>query len=153
MSHPSIRLTVSLAAVAALAISTIAGCAADSGGELTREEFVEQANAVCASGNAEIGAAIPSDGEWPPSGETEEAMFQTIVQSIHRQIDEITALDGPDDIETEVDAVVADARLIVADMETQGMDTFFASDEDPFAAVNARFSALGITECAQDPEE
>ena len=46
--------------------TALAALACDSA--LTRDEFVTQANAICAAGNAKIEAAVPENSSGPPSG-------------------------------------------------------------------------------------
>ena len=146
--------TMSCAALSALALAAVAGCAVspESGGPLSREEFVKQANAICAKGNADIMAAAPQ-GEWPPSDEAGEAFFQTIVTVSKKQMDGVEALKAPADLKPEVDSILSDARAILADIEAKGSEELFASEEDPFAAVNERLKAIGLTECAEEPAE
>ena len=146
--------TMSCAALSALALAAVAGCAVspESGGPLSREEFVKQANAICAKGNADIMAAAPQ-GEWPPSDEAGEAFFESVLTLVEQQIDDIDALQPPADIQPVIDGVVVDARTILTEVEADGSEAFFASDEDPWAAVNDRFKSLGINECAEEPAE
>lgn len=145
--------TMSSAALSALALAAVAGCTVspETGGPLSREEFVKQANAICAKGNADIMAAAPQ-GEWPPSAEAGEAFFETILTLVEQQIDDVDALQPPADIQPVIDGVIVDARAILAKVEADGSEPFFATEEDPWAPVNERFKSLGINECAEEPE-
>ncbi|MBK6767455.1 MAG: hypothetical protein IPG72_00115 [Ardenticatenales bacterium] len=148
--------TMSCAALSALALAAVAGCAVspESGGTLSREEFLKQGNTICAEGNAEVAAAVPeSEVPGPPSGPEGEAFFQTIVTVSKKQMDGVEALKAPADLKPEVDSILSDARAILADIEAKGSEELFASEEDPFAAVNERLKAIGLTECAEEPAE
>lgn len=139
------------AVLAAVALTAIAGCQS---GEavLSREEYVEQGNAICTDMNAEImAAATGQGGEWPPAGPEGDALFQTVMTSIGGALDELDALEGPADMVAEMDAIAAEARTIRTAVETEGAEAFFATDEDPWEAINPRFEALGLTACAEDP--
>ena len=154
MIHPPSRFRfLSGAALAGMTLAALVGCQA-SGGELTREEFVEQGNAICAAGNAEIEAAVPKgESAAPPSGPEGEALFKTIVESSNRSIDAVAALKPPADLQPEMTSIIADARVIMADMEAQGMEALFSSEDDPFAEVNVRLRAVGLTVCGEDMAE
>lgn len=136
--------------VVGLVLIAAAGC--QSGGTtLTAEEYAEQGNAICTEGNAEIMASFPMDATGPPSGEEGEALFQSAMTIIDRMITELDALEGPEATNTEMDAIVAEARAIKDTVEAGGAEAFFASEEDPWAAINPRFEALGLSVCASDP--
>lgn len=140
------------AVVAALTVAAIAGCAGTSEATLTREEFIEQGNAICAAGNDEIEAAVPEMGSGgAPSGPEGEAFFETLLAVSQRQIDDLAALKAPPDMQPEVDAVVAQAREIRAEIEAAGMEALFSSEEDPFEPVNAPMRDMGLTACAGEP--
>jgi len=73
--------------------------------------------------------------------------------SIGGALDELDALEGPADMVTEMDAIAAEARTIRTAVETEGAEAFFATDEDPWEAINPRFEAMGLASCAEDPTE
>ncbi|MGD9571247.1 MAG: hypothetical protein AB7V62_05130 [Thermoleophilia bacterium] len=142
------RARTTLAAVAcavAVAAGGLAGCGEDddSGSALTREEFIAQADAICATGNEAIEAAIPADG--PPG----EEFYDVIVDSTQASIDGVDALEPPEDMAADVDALVASANEAMAEVRATPPAEFFARDDDPFAEVNAQAKAIGLTECAQ----
>jgi len=140
------------AALAAAALA-VAGCQADDGGggALTREAYVEQGNAICTAGNEAIMAAIPMDASGPPTGEAGEELFQSVLTTIDGMLDDLDALEGPEDMVAEMDSVVAEARAIRATVAEGGAEAFFASEEDPWASINPRLEAMGLAACAEDP--
>lgn len=155
MNHLPFRSHVlSLAIMASLTIASVTGCAVspaspDSGAALSREEFLKQGNVICAAGNAEIEAAARKLG-GPPAGPEGEAFFQTIITVSKRQINGVAALKPPADMKAEMDGIVADSMATLADMEAKGSAALFATEADPFAKINPRLKAIGLTDCAPD---
>lgn len=151
------RRTLTGAAVAVFALAAASGCLASpkgSGEPLSRAAFLEQGNAICAKGNADIMAAAQASGAaWPPSGEAGEALFETVLTLIEQQIDGIDALTPPADMQSDIDGAVADAREVLTAVKSAGSTDFFMSEEDPWAAVNAKMKELGLTACAEEPAE
>ncbi|MGE0026454.1 MAG: hypothetical protein AB7O78_01325 [Thermoleophilia bacterium] len=142
--RPNRFTTLTCAAViAAIGIAGAAGCGGDDdSAALSRDEFVTQANAICAAGNATIAAAVPKDG--PPGP----AFYETIVETTQGTVDGVAALVPPDEMKADVDAMIADARQALSDMRATPAAEFFASGEDPFASVNQQAGTLGLTDCA-----
>jgi hypothetical protein len=131
---------------------TIVGCRSGGSETLTRDAFLEQGNAICAKGNAEIAAAIAQDGSGgPPSGAAGEALFKSVMDASRRMIDEVGALKPPPDLQPEMTGIVSDSRIVLADLESKGAEAMFASEEDPFAEINKRLTAIGLTVCGEDP--
>ncbi|MEO8082842.1 MAG: hypothetical protein ABI780_03410 [Ardenticatenales bacterium] len=157
MNYPPLRMrALPCAIVLSLTMAAVAGCVVspaspDSGGPLSREEFLKQGNAICAAGNAEIEAAAGKLG-GPPAGPAGEAFFQTIVTVSKRQINDVAALKPPADMKAEMDSIVADSLATLADMEAKGSDALFATEADPFAKINPRLKAIGLADCAPDSE-
>ncbi len=140
------RTTIA-AVVCAVAVAAggLAGCAGDddSASGLTREEFIAQADAICATGNEAIEAAVPTDG--PPG----EEFYAVIVDSTQASVDGVDALEPPEDMAADVDALVASANTALAEMRSTPADEFFATDGDVFAETNAKAREIGLRECAQ----
>lgn len=153
MIRPSPRFRfLSRATLAFVAAAALAGCKTSGGETLTRDEFLKQGNAICTKGNAEIEAAMPKgNSAGPPSGPEGEALFKALMDSSHRMIDEVAALKPPADLQPEMTSIVADSRLVLADVEAKGAESLFASEEDPFFEVNKRLTAIGLTVCGEDP--
>jgi len=126
--------------------TALAALACDSA--LTRDEFVTQANAICAAGNAKIEAAVPENSSVPPSGDAGTRFYETIVDETQNTVDGIAALEPPAEIEADVDAMVAAARDVLAEMRATPADEFFQTNEDAFAEVNETASSLGLDACA-----
>ncbi len=112
---------------------------------ISTADFTEQANAVCASGNAEIQSAADALGDNPSQDEIEAFASDTLVPNIQGQHDDIEALGAPegsdadvtamlDSLQGGIDAVQADPSLI-------------NGDTNPFGEANDMAAALGLTDC------
>lgn len=130
-----------LACAATVAVIGIAGCGGGDDAALSRDEFVTQANAICAAGNAKISAAVPTDG--PPGQE----LYEAVVDETQHTIDGVAALEPPEDMASDVDAMIAAANEAMSQVRATPAAEFFAGTEDPFAAVDAKADELGLTEC------
>ena len=137
-----------LACAAAVAAGGLAGCGGGDDASLSREEFVAQANQICADGTARIEAAVPADTSGPPSGAGGERFYETIVDETQGTVDGIAALDPPDEIRADVDAMVAAAREVLSEMRATPAGEFFQRNEDPFDEVNVVATRLGLPACA-----
>lgn len=150
------RLLTPLALVAAIGAVAVAGCgdddddAADGSGEtLTEEEFVTQANQICAAGDEDIDQAANETfgGGQPSRAELEDFVGETILPSIQEQIDSISALSAPEEIADDVDTFLEDAETALAEVEADPVQ-IIAGDGGPFDDVNRQAEALGLTRCA-----
>lgn len=123
------------------------------GGEdrLSREEFVEQADAICKEGNEELdrlGDELVAEGEQPTEEDLEEFIDQAVA-NVRGQLDEIEELSPPEDMEADVEELVDTARGELDDLEEAGPDAF-TTGENPFEEANAQAAELGLEECAAD---
>ena len=125
----------------------LVGCGDDDDG-LTVAEFREQANAICAQGNQDIGAAAgPVFGNESASPEELQEALDAIVSISNRQLDDIDALQAPSDLEDDVAAMIAEGRSATDAAEAQGLG-FFESDDDPWARTGERAAGLGLDVCS-----
>jgi hypothetical protein len=147
---PALALTVSLLA---------AGCGGsdDSAGKddsapepaasaITSADFADQANQICADGNAEIDTAGDELGEAPSQEDVTAFATDVLVPNIQDQHDAIAELGAPEGEEDAVDALLA---ALQDGIDTLAADpTSITSDPGPFSDANAAASDLGLTECA-----
>jgi hypothetical protein len=122
------------------------------GEELSEEEFLEQANEICAEGEDELVAAFENafGGDEEPSPEEVGDFADVFEENISGQLDALNDLEGPGDLEDELDPILDDAREVLEEFVPTLRDdpeSAFVS-EDPFADVNSRLQELGLTECA-----
>jgi hypothetical protein len=146
--EPIIRLLAPLALLGLLA----AGCGDDEE-SLSEDEFIEQANAICEEGSEELDEAGDElFGNEEPTPEQIADFADVFEDAIGDQIDDIDDLNGPSDLEEDLADVLADARDTLSEFADQVRDdpeAAFTSEEDPFADINERMSALGLTSCAE----
>jgi hypothetical protein len=139
--------------VAALAV-VACGCGGDDEEPLSSEEFLAQGNAICASVNDELDAAFEALGDSEPSTDELVSLFaDTLVPNIRAEIDDLRELNPPDELQDEARQLFDDADAAIDEIEQQIEDdpeAFFESDEDPFADVNQRATAMGLVECGNE---
>ena len=151
--------------VGAVTALLLAACSSD-GDELSQEEFLAQANEICQVGNDEIDQLFDEafDEAFPPTGDepTEENFAQfieeegqelidSLVSNVRGQIADIRDLNGPSEVEDELDPVLDEGSELLDGMADAGPQEFFEDDaEEEFAAVDSQFDALGLTACGSD---
>lgn len=113
---------------------------------LTKTEFVDQANAICAEGNKEIdaGANEVFSGGKPSETDIETFVNDTLLPSVTDQVDQISQLPPPEGDEDQVQEIL--------DAAQQGIDDAKADPQgfqqaDPFAEANQLATDYGMTEC------
>jgi len=148
-----------LIAVLCVGACVLAGCG-DDDEALSEQEFLEQGNAICAAGNERLDAAFEDldlgEGQEPTAEQMATLVLEGLVPDVQSQIDDISALEPPDEMADAVETFLDDAQATLDELEQQATDdpsAVFSEDEDPFAEVNAQANAIGLTECADDGEE
>ena len=141
------------AATAVTVLAAPIGCGGDD--SLSAEDFRSEANEICRAGNERLEQILDDvasgleSGE-SPSAERIEEVFGRALEDIRGQLSDLRALDGPGDLEAEVDDVLDEAGEAVDALDRQIADDPLAlleQEEDPFAEVNSRFVDLELTEC------
>lgn len=149
------------AVAAALSIGLVAGCGGSSSDSATtKEQFVAQANAICAQATAEYTAL----GDQRSFSSRDELVkyFSAVSDLSAQQVDAIAALPAPADVAPSVDtylemirrnqAVVKDFMTRVTNGEDFATVRAETLNSDAFAAnITARRQAAteaGLTECA-----
>jgi hypothetical protein len=145
------------AVIAAFIAIAAAGCGGDGDDTsatttaLNKDEFVKQANEICAKGSDEIDAAaadVFGGGSQPSPEEGQQFITETVIPTIQGEIDDIEALGAPAGDEEQVTAIL--------DAAQQGVDAGKADpsvleggqQNDPFAESDKLAKAYGLTECA-----
>ena len=133
------------------ATTTAVGATGEAGVPVSDDEFVTEANAICAAGNGEIDTAAEelfTAGE-PTDAELDQFANDVLVPSIEGQIEAIGALTPPDEIADEVTTFLEDAEAALDEVESD--PSLLAGNTgaaDPFADVNDEAAQLGLDECA-----
>jgi hypothetical protein len=148
-----------LIAVLCVGACVLAGCG-DDDEALSEQEFLEQGNAICAAGNERLDAAFEDldlgEGQEPTAEQMATLVLEGLVPDVQSQIDDIRALEPPDELADPVETFLDDAQAALDELEQQATDdplAVFSEDEDPFAEVNAQANEIGLTECADDGED
>lgn len=116
---------------------------------ITKAEFLAQANAICAAGNAEIDAALAGVTETTTEEELTTIINEQVVGSVRTQIADIRALGFPDGDAELLDAIFTDSEAALDQVAADPIGTFVDTTEDPFADLNARLADYGLTACAE----
>ena len=144
-----VRRLTAMTAVLLLAF-TVAACGGDDddgGGEaLSEAEFVEQANKICADGEAELDEQQP-DSENPSPEEIEEYIDDVLVPNVQDQLDAIGELNPPEEIADDVDAMLEEAESALDEVGDMSAEEIMSTEEDPFTASNELAAELGLDEC------
>ena len=142
-----LKAVVLLFALAAL----VAGCgddddSSDSGGgdAPTKAQFVEEGNAICEKGNAELDEATANFGPQTPPAEVDAFVTETLVPNVQGQIDDLRALTPPKGDEDTVDALLDAAQENLATVEDNPATI---RSGDPFAQANQLLRGYGLTVC------
>jgi hypothetical protein len=155
------------AALAALAL-VVAGCGSggDSTGSteassssLTKAEFLEKGNAICAKGNEEIEAGFEEFSKEnnlgkkrPSKAQLEEAIETVLIPKIRKQVEGIAALSPPSGDEAEVEAIV-DAAEEALEKGEEDPSSLAGESNGPFVKANKLASKYGLVKCAEEEGE
>jgi hypothetical protein len=141
------------AAVAVLAIAA-AGCGGDddettAAQTLTKDEFIAQADEICAAGDDEIEAAAQDLGASPSQEEATQLVTDVALPSVQEQRDSIAALGAPEGDEDEVQAILASLDEAIAAVEADPASVLSSSSDpdNPFAEVDQLAQDYGLTDC------
>lgn len=149
MNRTALRTLTAVAFSAALATSLAACGDDDKDGDakatpLTAEEFKTQANAICKAQDAEEERTFTEAQQAGTSGDEAgaKAALDEGVDVIRGEADAIAALNPPEDLKDEVDALVTSLNEALDKVKAEGV-TAVPALADP----SAKAQALGLTEC------
>lgn len=134
----------------ALAASLIAaGCGGDDDDEaLTKQEFITQADQVCAEGQAEIGKEADKVFKGQPSkAETEKFTTETAIPNIQSQIDGVRALTPPEGDEDQVNEITDSAQAALDEMKQDPSLLTQRGGSDPFEKTDQLSKEYGLKKC------
>lgn len=149
----NLKRAIAVAACAALALG-VAACGGDDGGETTavetqtKEEWVKQADEICAAGDAEIQQAAQDAGLSGSSTPEELSEFytDTVLPNIESQRDQIEALPAPEGSEDDASAMIDALDQAIEDAKADP-DALVQGDGSAFDDVNQQAQELGLTDC------
>jgi hypothetical protein len=135
--------------MAALVVVPVA-CGGDDSSDVSKEDFIANADAVCKETNQKIEALVSGLSE---DTTTEEAAQVTVEQAIplfRDQIEELRDLDLPAADADDLEQLWDDLDASTDELEQQLKDdpeVAFSDDFDPFADENKAATDYGFTEC------
>jgi hypothetical protein len=156
MNRPLTLLTL-LASIAALAVSGCGGdddsTSASTAAALTTDEWVAQADQICAQGDKDQQAAIRqffqengiSTNQQPTAAQFQQLATEVVIPSIEEQIDAVKALPVPEDSADQVNAFTEQAD---ADLEKLKSDPSQIVNEGAFNETEKLARDLGLQNCA-----
>jgi hypothetical protein len=131
--------------------STSVGATGATGGEpLTKDEFIAQADAVCAAGDQTINAAGQSLGQNPTEEQLTEVITGTVVPTISGEFDAIDALTPPEGDEDAIAELLASGRAAIEEITDNPERLYAAGQDNPFAEVNQLAQDYGFKDCGSD---
>jgi hypothetical protein len=140
-----VRKFSAIAAAVALALGV--GCGDDEE-TLTKAEFIEQADAICAAGNEELNSLEPDFGaDKNPAEIVDSFVSEELVPVLQAEHDDIEALGAPEGDEAEVESLLASLQGAIDAAEEDPMA--FVISDDAFAEADQAAEAYGLKECGQ----
>lgn len=112
---------------------------------ITQEEFIAQADQICAEGDAAIEEAGAGLDETSSEEEVTAFLEETVLPNIRTQLEGIQALGVPEGDTGEVEELTTTLEDALAEAEAD--PSILVSDSDPFAEVNQMARDYGLTAC------
>jgi hypothetical protein len=144
------RSGLGLALIATVAAGTLLTACGGDDDELTKAQFIQQADAICKKGNQRIDAAaeqVFSSGKEPSKAQLEQFASETLIPDIQRQVDDVRALDEPSDDEDQVNAFLDSAQ---AELDKGKQDPLYMTTDESFQKTNQLGQQYGFKICSQD---
>ncbi|MEO5973722.1 MAG: hypothetical protein ABIQ38_00760 [Ilumatobacteraceae bacterium] len=134
-------------------LGVIASCggsdsSSTSGGEISKADFVERANAFCTSLSEKLANAQADLGSSPTEEQISGFMTDALVAEYRLTIGDIRNLGFPAGDESLLDGILSDAEKVLDEINSDPVAVLSAA-ETPFADVNAGFQDYGLTVCAE----
>ena len=121
------------------------------GGEpLSKQEFITEADRICAQGDKEINRAageVFQQGQQPSPEEQEQFISDTVLPNTQAQIDGIGALTPPEGDEEGVSAILDAAQEAIDRGEEDPSALVQEGGEDPFAEATRLAGQYGLEKC------
>ncbi len=145
-----------------VAVGLVAGACGNGDEALSKADYVEQANVICAASNAqaelifeEVTADLPDE---PTPQQVSEAVVEIATRMtpiIEAQLDDLRALRAPEGDEDTLavlfdDVEAAQEEFIQLTEDAAAGDQAAFREEDPFADVNQRAIQYGLTVCGEE---
>jgi hypothetical protein len=150
-----VRKRIIATLVGALAIALVVGCGGgDDSASLTKDEFIEQADAICANGDKAITADFKDFAEEkgikgaPNKAQQEEAIAEVVAPAVQEQADGIRALAAPEGDEKQIEAMLAAVEEGVEDLEENPRQ--LTEGKNPLAKGSKLARDYGLEKCGEE---
>lgn len=120
----------------------------DNATEISKADFVEQANLRCTSLGETLSKAHVDLGSAPTEAEMSVFMTDVLVAEMSATFSDIRDLGFPAGDESLLDGILDDADKILDDIAADPIASL-ASPESPLLEVNVAFQDYGLTVCAE----
>lgn len=136
-------------AILAVAAGLLANC--DGAGGLTKEEFIEAANAICGRANQEFDELFETG--FPTSPESVQEFVENVVPIVEREVDELQALDPPDNDADQIEEILGTGQRGVDDLRNASespeasAEIFGEEGGENVAQFQERMVAYGAERC------
>ena len=156
---------IALFVTALAAASLLAACGDDDddggGGEqaLSKADYIEQGDAICAEGDREIEQAAEEafgdleQGEQPSAEAVGEFGQESVLPSLQRQIDRLRELPAPEGDEDEVNAIYDAADEGIRKLREGDPEDFVQQGDAAFEEANRLAGEYGFQNCGGQEEE
>jgi hypothetical protein len=145
-----IRLSGGLAFAAILALAVVgAGCGGGDEDTLTKAQFIQQSDAICAKGNKRIDAAakdVFTTKQQPSKAQLTTFATDTLIPDAQGQVDDVRALNEPSEDEDQVNAWLDSAQ---AELDKGKEDPLYMTSEKSFSETNKLGKQYGFKVCSQ----
>jgi hypothetical protein len=132
----------------AVALPLLAASCSGDNPTLSRAEFVERANSLCAETNEKTGRIVGKVLGAPDSDPNDlQRALDHLIGASRGLHSELAALRPPRRLTHEVRDMLAALAAANAAAEAQGPD-FWESEDDPWAAMKAKAAELGLDACS-----
>jgi hypothetical protein len=111
----------------------------------SKEEFVAQANAICADMDAKVTEGQEALGDAPSEEDAEAFVVDVIVGEMRTTLTEIRELGFPEGDEEMLDGLMDETSEILDSIEDDPAAAM--AGDDPFADINAQLNDYGLTTC------
>jgi hypothetical protein len=116
---------------------------------LTKAQFIQQADAICKKGNKQIDAAaekIFPTKQGPSKAQLTQFASETLIPNIQRQVDDVRALDEPSEDSDQVNEFLDSAD---AELDKGREDPLYMTSDQSFSKTNEMGKQYGFKVCSQ----
>jgi hypothetical protein len=131
------------------AVALVAGCGGgDNGiptGDVSKAQYVERADRICADGDSEIQAAFRKrfGSRQPPGRQLAAFVEEIVIPNIQGQIDKLRELEAPEVDADRIETIYETAQENLDEAEPED----YLGDGQPFAEANRLARAYGFEAC------